>query len=218
MADKELLAYLERFISVERKERFQQVLAQRTRYLTIAMEDVFQLHNTSAALRSCEAFGVQELHLIESRFGRRLDRKIAMGAERWVDLYRHPDSRECLDTLKTRGYRIVATTPSPKACPLDEFSLHRPAALFFGTEKEGLSMEILEAADELLCIPMSGFTESLNVSVAASIVLYRLTSVLRKSDVPWELSEKEKLELQLKWTKRSIKSIQSILNRYEQDA
>ncbi len=214
MVDIELLEYLEGFVSEDRRARFLQVLSQRTRFLTVAMEDVFQLHNTSAVLRSCEVFGVQELHLIEDRFGRRTDSKIAMGAQQWVDLHRYPSAAACVSELKAKGYQIVATTPEANACTLENFRQGLPTALFFGTEKEGLSPEIMAAADSRLSIPMVGFTESLNISVAAAIILYTLTDRLRKSDLPWALSENEILEKRLDWTKKSIKSVNGIIGRY----
>lgn len=215
MANSTLLHYLEGFISEERRQRFLQVLQARTRYLTVAMEDVFQLHNTSAVLRSCEVFGIQDLHLIEARFSRGVDSKIAMGSQQWVDVHRYRNATQCLEALRKKGYRIIATTPSSHACSLDEFKLKQPTAIFFGTEKEGLSEEVMQAADSHLHIPMAGFTESLNISVSAAIILYKLTSDLRGSDICWRLSEAEILEKRLDWTKKSIKSVDNILRRYQ---
>ncbi|WP_422079706.1 TrmH family RNA methyltransferase [Ulvibacterium sp.] len=214
MTDLELLTYLEGFISPERKERFLEVLEKRTKYLTVGIEDVFQFHNTSAIIRSCEVFGIQEVHVIENRFGKRLDKNIAMGAQQWVDVHRYGNSMDCLERLKGNGYQIIATTPHMDSCPLDDFQVESKIALFFGTEKEGLSDDIMRAADGFLRIPMVGFTESLNVSVSAAILLQVLTEKLRKSELSWQLSEKEKLEKRLDWTKKSIKSIEEILKRY----
>lgn len=214
MTDLELLTYLEGFISLERKERFLEVLEKRTKYLTVGIEDVFQFHNTSAIIRSCEVFGIQEAHVIENRFGKRLDKNIAMGAQQWVDVHRYGDSKACLERLKGSGYRIIATTPHMNSSSLEDFQIETKIALFFGTEKEGLSNDIMQAADGFLRIPMVGFTESLNVSVSAAILLQVLTEKLRKSELSWQLSEKEKLEKRLDWTKKSIKSIEEILKRY----
>ncbi|MDX1331655.1 MAG: RNA methyltransferase [Robiginitalea sp.] len=212
--DPELLAHLEGFITAERKERFLQVLANRTRYLTVALEDVYQLHNASAVIRSCDVFGIQEAHLIEGRFGNRLDKKIAMGAQRWVDIHRHANSRECIQELRQRGYRIIATTPRPDSTPLHSFVPDRPTALFFGTEKEGLSPEVLRQADGALYIPMFGFTESLNISVAAAIILQHLSNRLRHSELPWGLTEAEILEKRYEWTCKTIKAADEIIARY----
>ncbi|WP_282163329.1 TrmH family RNA methyltransferase [Ulvibacterium marinum] len=214
MTDPKLLTYLEGFISPERKNRFLEILEKRTKYVTVAIEDVFQFHNTSAIIRSCEVFGIQEAHVIENRFGKRLDKNIAMGAQQWVDVHRYDVSKDCLTRLKGDGYQIIATTPHIDSCLLEDFQINTKLALFFGTEKEGLSNEVIHAADGFLKIPMVGFTESLNVSVSAAILLQVLTEKLRKSKLSWQLTEKEKLEKRLDWTKKSIKSIEEILKRY----
>lgn len=214
MNDNKLLEYLENFVSEERKQRFLTILEERTKYLTVAMEDVFQLHNTSAVIRSCESFGVQEAHVVEDRFGRRLDKNIAMGAQQWVDVRRYGQTSKCLASLKNEGYRIIATTPLNDSCLLDDFEIEGKTALFFGTEKDGLSEEVMNESDSFLKIPMIGFTESLNISVSAAIILQTLTTKLRKTGLSWHLTETEKLQKRLDWTKKSIKSIDDIMARY----
>lgn len=214
MMDEQLLSYLEEFITPERKAKFIKILKQRTNYLTVAVEDVYQIHNTSAVVRSCDVFGVQGVHLIESRYGQSLDSEIAMGAQKWVDVYRYNNTKDCLTTLKNKGYQIIATTPHNDSSFLDEFKLTGKTALFFGTERDGLSEEVMNNADGFLKIPMVGFTESLNISVAAAIILQQLTSDLRNGELPWQLTEEEKKEKMLDWTKKSIKSIDDILERY----
>ncbi len=214
MYDIKLLEYLENFISEERKQRFLKILEERTKYLTVAIEDVFQLHNTSAVVRTCESFGVQEAHVIEGRFGKRLDKNIAMGAQQWVDVHRYHRTSDCIAALKNEGYRIIATTPNNDVCWLNDFQIEGKTALFFGTEREGLSKEVMNGSDGFLKIPMTGFTKSLNISVSAAIMLQTLTTKLRKTNLPWPLTETEKLEKRLDWTKKSIKSIDTILDRY----
>ena len=179
MVDLDLLTYLEDFISVERKARFLEVLEERTNFVTVAIEDVFQLHNASAVIRSCEVFGIQTAHIIEDRFGRRLDKNIAMGAQQWIDVYRYKNTASCLRQLRSEGYQIIATTPHNDSYLLEEFVIDRKSALFFGTEKEGLSAEVMQQADGFLKIPMVGFTESLNISVSAAIILQYLTRQLK---------------------------------------
>ncbi|MCJ7466242.1 MAG: RNA methyltransferase [Maribacter sp.] len=214
MKDQHLLSYLENFISQARKDRFLEVLEERTKFITVAIEDVFQVHNSSAVIRSCEVFGVQEIHVIENRYGNRMDNKIAMGAQQWVDTYRYKNASECIDDLRKSGYQIVATTPNHTACSLEKFEITDKLALFFGTEKEGLSNVVLERADTFLKIPMYGFTESLNISVSVAIILHQLTSKLKKSKLSWGLTDDEKLAIRLKWTKQSIRSIDDVLARY----
>ena len=121
--------------------------------------------------------------------------------------------QECIESLRKENYRIVATSPH-KGIALQDFDIEQPAALFFGTEKNGLSNEVLEAADDFISIPMYGFTESLNISVSAAILLQELTARLRKSNIPWQFSEEEKLQKRLEWAKKNIKSIDEILARF----
>ena len=214
MVDIAYLEFLENILTENRKERFLNVLKNRTRHFTVAVEDVFQMHNTSAVMRSCEVFGIQELNIIEQRFGKRIDKEIAMGAQKWVDINAFDSITGCLDNLQSRGYQIIATTPHEDDCLLEDFDISKPCALFFGTERDGLSEEIIKRADGSLKIPMVGFTESLNISVSAAIIIQNLTERLRKSNIQWQLSENELIEKRLQWAKNSIKDIKRIEARY----
>ena len=214
MVDIAYLEFLENILTENRKERFLNVLKNRTRHFTVAVEDVFQMHNTSAVMRSCEVFGIQELNVIEQRFGKRIDKEIAMGAQKWVDINAFDSITGCLDNLQSRGYQIIATTPHEDDCLLEDFDISKPSALFFGTERDGLSEEILKRADGFLKIPMVGFTESLNISVSAAIIIQNLTERLRKSSIQWQLSEDEIIEKRLQWAKNTIKDIKRIEVRY----
>ncbi|MGV7107842.1 TrmH family RNA methyltransferase [Flavobacterium sp. U410] len=211
---KELLAYLEGFITENRKEGFKKVLENRTKHFTIAMEDVYQLHNTSAVMRSCEVFGIQELNVIEQKFGKRIDKEIALGAQKWVDVNRFSTIQSCIDDLKGKGYQIIATTPHNDSCLLQDFDISKPSAIFFGTERLGLSEEVMEQADGYLKIPMVGFTESLNISVSAAIVIQDITARLRRSSIDWKLTAEELFEKQLDWTRKSIKDIDFIEKKF----
>jgi tRNA (guanosine-2'-O-)-methyltransferase len=212
--DLKFLSYLEDFLTENRKERFLEVLANRTNHFTIAIEDVYQLHNTSAVMRSCEVFGIQELNVVEQKFGKRIDTEIAMGAQKWVDINRFDSMQNWIDNVRAKGYQIIATTPHNDSCMLHEFDITKPSAIFFGTEKQGLSQEVIEQADGFLKIPMVGFTESLNISVSAAIIIQDITSRLRQSDINWKLNDEEILEKRLTWTKNSIKDIKRIEERY----
>lgn len=214
MTDTKYLDYLYGFLTDQRIERFETVLEQRTNHFTIAIEDLFQLHNTSAVMRSCEVFGIQQLNVVEERYGKKINTEIAMGAQKWVDINRFDSMGECIKNLKSKGYRIIATTPHEKDCLMDDFDISTPAALFFGTERDGLSQEVLDQADGFLKIPMNGFTESLNISVSAAIIIQNLTNRLRKSDIDWHLTEEEILEKKLLWAKHTIKDIKRIEARY----
>ena len=212
--NQELLTYLEGFLTENRKEGFLRVLKNRTKHFTVAMEDVFQLHNTSAVMRSCEVFGIQELNVIEQKFGKSIDKEIAMGAEKWVDINRFSSIQDCVTNLKRKGYQIIATTPHNDSCLLHEFDITKPSALFFGTERDGLSEEVMQQADGFLKIPMVGFTESLNISVAASIILQSVTQRLRNSTINWQLSEAEIFLKRIDWAKKTIKDCDRVEERY----
>ncbi|WP_396210535.1 TrmH family RNA methyltransferase [Flavobacterium sp.] len=212
--DHELLNYLEGFLTENRKEGFLRVLQNRTKHFTIAMEDVYQLHNTSAVMRSCEVFGIQELNVIEQKFGKRIDSEIAMGAQKWVDVFRYNSVQNCLDILRAKGYQIIATTPHDDSCLLHEFDITKPSALFFGTERDGLSAEVMQQADGFLKIPMVGYTESLNISVSAAIIIQDITNRLRQSKLDWQLTEEEVWEKRLDWARKSIKDIEFIERKY----
>lgn len=214
MVDIDYLNFLESILTDNRKDKFLKVLKNRTNHFTIAVEDIFQMHNTSAVMRSCEVFGIQELNVIEQRYGKSIDKEIAMGAQKWVDINTFDTISECITALKAKGYQIIATTPHNDDCLMDDFDISKPSALFFGTERDGLSDEILQQADGFLKIPMVGFTESLNISVSAAIMIQNLTYRLRKSDIKWHLSEDEILEKRLQWARCSIKDIKRIEARY----
>jgi len=214
MIDIKLLEHLETFLTESRKAKFAKVLQQRTKYFTVATEDVYQLHNTSAVMRSCDVFGIQELNIIEEQNSKSIDGEIAMGAQKWVDLNRYSNVKNCITDLKQKGYQIVATTPHTNDCLLDEFDVTKKSCFFFGRETEGLSQEVLNEADVFMKIPMVGFTESLNISVSAAIILQHVTTKLKQTDINWQLTENEQLEKRLDWCKKTIKSYDEIIERF----
>ena len=217
MVDLKLLEHVETYLTEKRKQRFDAVLSQRTKHFTVATEDVYQLHNTSAVIRSCDVFGIQEINIVEERNTKRIDREIAMGAQKWVDLNRFNSVKDCIQDLKQKGYQIVATTPHTNDCLLYDFDVTKKSCFFFGRETEGLSDEVINQADSFLKIPMVGFTESLNISVSAAIILQHVTTKLKQSDINWQLSEKEKHEKKLDWIKKTIHSYDKIVERFYSD-
>ncbi|MEM5539730.1 RNA methyltransferase [Olleya sp. AS48] len=217
MIDLQLLQHLETYLTDHRLARFKQVLNQRTKHFTVATEDVYQLHNTSAVMRTCDVFGLQELNIVEETNSKSIDGEIAMGAQKWVDLNRFDTVTDCIKNLKQKGYQIVATTPHTDDCDLYDFDVTKKACFFFGRETEGLSDAVLNQADSFLKIPMVGFTESLNISVSAAIILQHATSKLKKTDINWQLTEDEKLEKRLDWCKKTIKSYDDIVARFYSD-
>ena len=215
MNDRErYIAYLEQFVTENRKKIFHDILEKRTRHFTVVLEDLYQMHNVSAVIRSCDIFGLQDVHIIQKKYDPKLSHAIAKGAEKWLDIYRHKETTQTINELKEKGYQIVATTPHTDDVLLSEFDVSKPSAFFFGVEKDGLSDIVLQEADVFMKIPMYGFTESLNISVAAALIMYETTEKLRKSDVKWKLSEDEKREIYQTWLERSIKSIDLIKKKY----
>ena len=215
MIDLKLLKYLESYLTEKRLNRFNDVLSQRTNHFTVATEDVYQLHNTSAVMRSCEVFGIQELNVVEEVNRKKIDREIAMGSQKWVDLNRFNSVNDCIQDLKKKGYQIVATTPHADDCLLKDFDVTKKSCFFFGRETEGLSDEVINQADSFLKIPMVGFTESLNISVSAAIILQEVTSKLKQTNVNWQLTEGEKIEKKLDWIKKTIHSYDEIVARFQ---
>ena len=219
-SDAEVAAHLGNLVSPARRARIEDVLAARTRFLTVVLEDIYQPHNASAVLRSCECFGVQDVHIVEGRNRFEVNSDVALGAGKWLSLHRYggADPQEnlaaCLDGLKGAGYRLVAATPHADDCPLDEVPVDRPLAVLLGTEELGLSPAALEKADAYLKIPMFGFTESFNISVSAALVLRELTRRLRQAPVPWMLGAEAKEELRLEWYRRSLRRSDLIEARF----
>jgi tRNA (guanosine-2'-O-)-methyltransferase len=205
----QLLEYFSEYLTERRKELFQKVIRYRTRHITVVLEDIFQPHNASAVLRSCDLTGVQDVHIIENRNTYEVNPDVAMGSFKWLNLYKYNEKEnntlDTFDKLRQQGYRIVATTPHKNDKTLEDISIDGKMALIFGTELTGLSDIAIENADEYLRIPMYGFTESYNISVSVALTLFTLTERLRKSDIPWQLSEDEKLDILLEWSRRSVK-------------
>lgn len=219
MVDQELLRYLQTYLSDNRRQTFERVLNSRTRHFTVVLEDIYQKHNTSAVVRSCDVFGVQDLHIIENKYKSYVSNQVAKGAHKWINFYHYNqlehNNEHCIKHLKEQGYRIIATTPHNDSCLLNDFDISQKAALIMGVEKEGVSDSIMNVADGFLKIPMVGFTESLNISVATAIILQELSAKLRDSKINWQLSEEEKNELRLDWCKKSINKVDQIISYYK---
>ena len=206
--------HLAEFLTDERRRTLATALAERTRYMTLLAENTFHPHNASALMRHCDAFGVQELHTVETLCKFSPNASIVRGTDKWVDVRRHASTGEAVAALKGAGYRIVATTPHREDATPETFDVEAgPFALFFGTEHAGISEEVVAAADEFVRIPMCGFVESLNVSASAAILLYLLSSRLRASGVPWRISETERDEILLRWMRSTVRDSERILRR-----
>ena len=213
-----LITYLEGFVTEKRKNTFKNILLNRTRHFTVVLEDIFQQHNSSAVIRSCDVFGIQDIHIIENKYHSKVSRHVAKGSQKWLNLINYKEdknnTKDCLTRLKNEGYQIIATSPHNNTCTLHDLDISKKSAFIFGVEKSGVSEEVLINSDEILTIPMVGFTESLNISVAAAIILENLTNKLRNSNYTWSLSEKEQEILYANWLEKSIKNVDEIKNRF----
>ncbi|MDA9584529.1 RNA methyltransferase [Flavobacteriaceae bacterium] len=213
-----LITYLEGFVTEKRKNTFKNILLNRTRHFTVVLEDIFQQHNSSAVIRSCDVFGIQDIHIIENKYHSKVSRHVAKGSQKWLNLNNYKEdknnTKDCLSRLKNEGYQIIATSPHNNTCTLHDLDISKKSAFIFGVEKSGVSEEVLINSDEILTIPMVGFTESLNISVAAAIILENLTNKLRNSNYQWRLSEKEQEIIYANWLEKSIKNVDEIKNRF----
>lgn len=212
----ERIAYLREFMTEERRETLERVLGMRTRYMTILTENTFHPQNASALVRHCEAFGLQNLHTVETRCKFNPNLNIVRGTDKWIELVRHHSTEEALRSLKADGYRIVATTPHRESCTPETFNVTKGKfVLVFGTEHAGISEEVMTAADEFLRIPMCGMVESLNVSASAAILIYQLSARMRSQVDPalWQLPESEYIETLYRWSFNSVRDAAGILSR-----
>lgn len=211
--------HLRTFVTPERFLKFTDVLRYRTRHLTVVLEDIYQPHNASAVLRTCDCFGIQDVHIIENRNKYEVNPDVALGSFKWLTLKQYHGLEEntspCLKALKQQGYRLVATTPHKNDHTPSTLCLEKKTALLFGTEMSGLSQIALELADDFVRIPMVGFTESLNISVSAATLIHTLSDRLRSAAIPWQLAEEEQNIILLEWLKTSIKKSDIIIRDFQ---
>ena len=216
--DTKLLTYLEGFVTDKRKKLFRTVLENRTRHFTVVLEDIYQQHNASAVIRSCEIFGIQDVHMIENKYVSNVSKNIAKGSQKWLSFHNYKkdinNTAACLNSLKNKGYQIIATSPHHNSDFLHDFDISKKSAFVFGVEKTGVSVDVINNTDGILKIPMVGFTESLNISVAAAIVLQNLTHKLRNSPIEWNLTLQEKEDLYANWIEKTIKNVDQIKERF----
>ena len=213
--EKWLLEQFYEHISDNKKEKFDEYVKDRTRHVTVVLENIFQPHNAAAVLRSCDCFGVQDVHIIENHNKYEPNKEIDMGSSKWLNTIKYSktdnNTTECIQALKAKGYKIVATTPHTNDCMIDELPLDEPIALLFGTELTGLTDEALAQADAYVRLPMYGFTESYNISVSVALALFSVTERMRKDEsVNWQLSEHEQDLIKLQWAKKVVKHSEKV--------
>ncbi len=216
----ELYQHLTQFITQERKHLIEEKSLLRTRFVTIALENIYQPHNASAVLRTADCLGIQDIHIIENRNTYSPNPDVSLGADKWLTLKKYHNSEtessttQCINHLKKEGYQILATTPHTSDILLTELEINQKTVFLFGTEKDGLSQEAIHLADGYVRIPMYGFSESYNISVSAAITLFTIMEKLRKSTLPWQLSDSEIIELRLQWATKSVKKSDLIIEKF----
>lgn len=222
MTDQELYEQLAQFISPNKRELFDRFAPLRTKHVTVVLEDIYQSQNASAVVRTSDLVGIQDIHVIENRNAYQLNPDVTLGSSKWVDVHRyrtHADNTmACVEALRSKGYRIIATSPRGENTTPENIDLERPMAFCFGTELTGLSNTLLDAADGHLRIPMHGFTESYNISASAAIVLYTVMQRLRASKVEWQLDDAALTTLKLAWARKIVHSAAHIEERLRRDA
>lgn len=208
MSEEKQIELLRPFITDSRLERLDSVLGLRTRALCLVVEELKQEHNLGALMRSADIFGLQDIHLISDRYAHKLAKAISKGARDWVDLHNYGQqgtaAQDCVQNLKAQGYKLVVAHPEDAHWDWNSYQFKEPIALVMGSEWEGISDYMLEQADYRIAIPQYGFTQSLNVSVSAGILLSKFRAALDKSDFAWQLSEPEKQSILLKWMKNTL--------------
>lgn len=211
-----VLNFLSTYVTDHKKALIDEILSHRTRHLTFVLEDIYQSQNASAVVRTCDCFGIQDLHVIEDKHMFELNPKVVRGASKWIDIYNYRGAKNntasCFEKLRRNGYKILATSPDKGCLSIHDIDMKEPVALVFGTEITGISDYVKTQADELVTIPMHGFSESLNVSVSAAICANVLIEKLFRSEVNWKLTEEEKNRIRLHWY-RSVVSRSEILEK-----
>lgn len=214
-----LFQYLSEYISDNKKDLFGKIIDFRTKHATVVLEDIYQPHNASAVLRTCDCYGIQDVHIIENKNKYEVNPDVALGSSKWVNLIKYNQKEnntlECIRSLRKNGYRIIATTPHRNDVNLEDFNIDKKFAIFFGTEMQGLTSEMINNADEYLKIPMFGFTESFNISVSAAIIISQLVSRMQKSDTHWQLSEEEKADTLLNWARNVVRKADLLEKEYQ---
>ena len=211
---RERIDYLSSFLLESRIDTLTRALDMRTEYITVMTENMFHAQNASAIVRHCEAFGVQNIHTVEELCPFLPTLNIALGTDKWIDINRHDTTADAIKSLREQGYRIIATTPHHKSCTPETFDVKKGKfALVFGTEKTGVSEEILAEADEYLQIPMCGMVDSLNVSASAAILIYMLSQRMRLECDNWQLPDEVRTRILYDWYRFAVRDSEALLER-----
>lgn len=206
--------YMKGFLTEERLSKIEKHAEESSDFVLPVLENIYQFRNAAAIIRSVEACGFHKIAALEEENVFNPNTRVARGADTWMQVEKMPKTMSSLQQIRDKGYKILAVSPEKNAISLPEYELKEPVALIFGTEMEGVSQEVLDFADETLIIPMYGFTQSFNVSVAAAICMYELKQKLLKSDIDYKLSDEKKLAMKIRWAVNSARSGDEVLNHY----
>lgn len=208
----QILALMEPYLTPERQARIRSAVELRTCNVVPVLENIYDRGNVSAVLRSAEAMGYQCAHVIEIGEKFKSANRVTQGADKWLDVKRWKSTVECTRELKAKGFQILATHLDERAKPIGEMDFSKPTAIVFGNEKDGISQEMIAEADQTIIIPMHGFVQSFNISVAAAIGLYHIyMERMRVLGHHGDLSEEEKEILRAEFSLRSSKNPEKLL-------
>ena len=173
------------------------------------MEDLIDPHNVNAVFRTGECLGIQKFHVIDNEQHFHVGKGVSKGSTKWIDIDCYDaegglNSESAIQKIKDKGLRLLVTSPSAKAIPINEIDISKPLALVIGNERDGVSDIMKRSADQLISIPMYGFTESFNVSVASAILIHSLSNRIHQEVVNWEISEQVKANYRFEWYKKSM--------------
>jgi tRNA (guanosine-2'-O-)-methyltransferase len=200
--------------SEERRARIEQVLEARLCSLTVAVENLYDPHNGAAAIRSCEAVGLSAIDVVETGEPFRFSKKVTIGCEKWIDVRRHRSVAECAEALRARDMTLYAAVPGAELS-VHELDVERPVALLIGNEHEGLTDAAIAACDRTFSIPMSGFTESLNLSVSVAVSVHGLAARRRAAiGRPGDLPAEERAHLRARWYALGVRGVGGIVERH----
>lgn len=200
-----IIELLEPMVLEARRQRILDVIAGRVGSVTLLMDAPHDPHNGAAILRTCDAFGIQTVHVVPREEQFLVAASVAKGTERWVDLRQHPTPEAAVDCLRSAGFELVTTHPKGELLPRDLRDIAR-LALVVGNEHDGIRDSLARAAARSVRIPMRGFVESLNVSVSAAILL---ASALEGR--PGDLPEAEQRWLLARGLYRTVPRVEEIL-------
>jgi tRNA (guanosine-2'-O-)-methyltransferase len=209
-ADKLSFEALRGMLTEHRRERIDHVVRRRMRTLTVVVEDLRDPHNQAAVLRTAEGLGLLTAHVVDTpdQHGRTdtFDpaRGITKDADKWMAIRKHKQVAPCVDELKAQGFAIYAGALDAKSVSLYDLDVTRPCAFVFGNEHRGVSPALRERADRLFAIPMRGFVESFNVSVAAAICLSHAVHAREAAGLVSDLSDEEREALREEYERKSL--------------